>query len=175
MIRKNQLLRLKIISTIFIMILGVLFHFTYEWSNENLLVGTFSSINESTWEHLKLVFFPMLISLIIGYIYIGNKIPNYICAKVQGIISAMLITIVLFYTYTGIIGTNYSIVDISIFFISIALGQYIVYKIIKSKSNCNNLMTSIILLVIYLCFIIFTFFPPYIEMFKDPITGMYGI
>ncbi len=42
MIKKNLILRFEIISTIFIMILGVLLHFTYEWSGKNILVGTFS-------------------------------------------------------------------------------------------------------------------------------------
>lgn len=175
MIKRNLILRFEIISTIFIMILGVILHFTYEWSSKNLLVGTFSTINESTWEHLKLIFFPMLITLLIGYIYIGNKIPNYLCAKVIGIISAIFFTIIFFYTYTGIIGTNFAIVDISSFFISVVLGQYVAYQKMQSKSYCNNLKAIIILLVLYLCFSVFTFFPPHIAIFKDPITDMFGI
>lgn len=175
MIKKNLILRFEIISTIFIMILGVLLHFTYEWFSKNILVGTFSAINESTWEHLKLIFFPMLITLLIGYIYIGNNIPNYLCAKVLGIISAIFFTIIFFYTYTGIIGTNFAIADISSFFIAVALGQYVAYQKMQSKSSCNNLIAIIILLVLYLCFLIFTFFPPHIALFRDPITGVFGI
>ena len=66
MLKKKYVLIFEIVSTIFIMILGTLLHFTYKWSNNNVIVGTFSAINESTWEHLKLIFFPMLIILIIG-------------------------------------------------------------------------------------------------------------
>lgn len=157
------------------MILGTLLHFTYEWSNNNVLVATFSAINESTWEHLKLIFFPMLIALVIGYIYKGKNIPNYLCAKVLGIIVAILFTIIFFYIYTGIIGTNFAIIDISSFFIAVVLGQYVAYQKMQSKSYCNNLIAIIILLVLYLCFLIFTFFPPHIALFRDPITGMFGI
>lgn len=175
MLKKNHILIFEIVSTIFIMILGTLLHFTYEWSNNNVLVGTFSAINESTWEHLKLIFFPMLITLVIGYIYIGKNIPNYLCAKVLGIIVAILFTIIFFYTYTGIIGTNFAIIDISSFFIAVVLGQYVAYQKMQSKSSCNNLIAIIILLVLYLCFLIFTFFPPHIALFRDPITGIFGI
>lgn len=175
MLKKNNILILEIISTIFIMISGVLLHFTFEWSNKNALIGTFSPINESIWEHLKLLFFPMLITTIIVYFYAGKNISNYLCAKVQGIILAISFTIVFFYTYTGIIGTNFAIIDISSFFIAVALGQYVSYKKMQSASSCNNLIAIIILLVLYLCFLNFTFYPPHIGLFKDPITGMFGI
>ena len=64
---RNKILIFQIVSTIFIIILGTILHFTFKWSNKNPLVGSFSAVNESTWEHLKLLFFPMLITTIIGY------------------------------------------------------------------------------------------------------------
>ncbi|MBO5478897.1 MAG: hypothetical protein J6A04_04215 [Clostridia bacterium] len=175
MLKKSPILIFEIISTIFIMILGVLLHFTFEWSNNNALVGTFSPVNESIWEHLKLLFFPMLITMIVGYFYKGKNISNYLCAKVLGIMLAIFFTIIFFYTYTGIIGTNFAIVDIASFFIAVVLGQYVAYQKMQSKFFCNHLTVIIILLVVYLCFWIFTFFPPHIGLFKDPITGMFGI
>ena len=175
MLKKNSILILEIISTIFIIISGILLHFTFEWSNNNPLVATFSPVNESVWEHLKLLFFPMLITTIIVYFYEGKKISNYVCAKVLGIILSILFTIAFFYTYTGIIGTNYAIIDISSFFIAVVLGQYISYKKMQSTFYCNNKIAIIILLVLYLCFLIFTFFPPHIALFYDLITGIFGI
>ena len=89
MIDKNTILTFQILSTIFIIVLGTILHYTFNWSNKNPLVGTFSAVNESTWEHLKLLFFPMLITIIVGYFYIGKDIPNFICAKTVGIVVAM--------------------------------------------------------------------------------------
>ena len=175
MLKKTSILKLEIISTIFVMILGVLLHFTFEWSNNNVLVSTFSPVNESTWEHLKLVFFPMLITTIFIYFYEGKNISNYLCAKVQGIILAMMFIIIFFYTYTGIIGTNFAIVDIGSFFIAVALGQYVAYQKMKLAVSCNKIVPVIVLLVLCLFFWIFTFFTPNIGLFKDPITGMFGI
>lgn len=175
MLKKNSILKFEIISTIFIIILGILLHFTFKWSNNNVLVGTFSPVNESVWEHLKLLFFPMLISTIILYFYARKNISNYLCAKVLGIILAIFFTIIFFYTYTGIIGTNFAIIDIGSFFVAVILGQYVAYQKMQSKFSCNNVMPIIVLLVLYLSFLIFTFFPPHIGLFKDPITGMFGI
>lgn len=172
---KNLILKFEILSGIFVMILGTLLHFTYEWSNNNTFVGIFSAINESTWEHLKLLFFPMLISTIIGYFYLNKQFSNFLCARLLGIITALLFTIIFFYTYTGIIGTNFAFIDISIFFIAVILGEYISYKFLTSNFYCNRLIPIFILSILLISFIFFTFYPPKINLFKDPITNQYGI
>ena len=52
--KKNKILRFPIFSGIFVMILGTLLHFTFEWSRNSSFVASFSAVNESTWEQLKL-------------------------------------------------------------------------------------------------------------------------
>jgi len=175
MSHKKSILIFQIASAIFAMILGTLLHFTYEWSGENLFVASFSAVNESTWEHLKILFFPMLITTIIGCFYFGNNIPNFLCAKTIGIITALLFTTSFFYTYTGILGTNLAILNIVSFFIAIIIGEYAAYKIMRSYFSCNKKIAVISLIVLLLCFIIFTYFSPQIGLFKDPLTGEYGI
>ena len=66
---QNKVLKFQIFSAIFGIVLGTLLHFAFEWSNKSNLIAAFSSVNESTWEHLKLAFFPMLISTIIRIFY----------------------------------------------------------------------------------------------------------
>ncbi len=165
----------QIFSIIFTLILGSLLHFTYKLSGGNPIIATFSSINESTWEHLKLLFFPMLLTIIIGCFYFGKEIPNFLCSKTIGIIVAMAFTVVFFYTYTGILGRNIAFIDISSFFIATILGEFLSYLLIINKFKCNKLISLIILITIFLFFIVFTFSTPKIGLFKDPITGGYGI
>lgn len=50
-----------IIGIIFVMLTGTLSHFLYDWSGQNPVVGLFTPVNESIWEHMKLLFFPMLL------------------------------------------------------------------------------------------------------------------
>lgn len=171
---KNQskIFKFKFFSIIFVFILGTLLHFTFEWSNQNAIIGSFSAINESTWEHLKLLFFPMLITTIIGYFYLGKITPSFLCARVFSIISSIIFTIVFFYTYTGILGTNIPILNITTFYIATLIGEYISYKIMLSDFYCNNKTSLIVLCLLFLSFIIFTYFPPKIGLFEDPLTSI---
>ena len=175
---KKKIIRFQIFSVIFTWILGTILHFLYEWSGDNKIIAAFSAVNESTWEHLKLVFFPMLVTTIIGFFVIGKDNNKFWCAKTLGIILAMSFIVVFFYTYTGIIGTNFAILDIGSFFVAVILGEYVAYKIMTNeeyKLKCNKRIAVIGLICILLCFIIFTYLPPHIGLFKDPISNGYGI
>ncbi len=175
---KKKILRFQIFSVIFTWILGTILHFLYEWSGDNKIIASFSAVNESTWEHLKLVFFPMLITTIVGFLAIGKDNKKFWCAKTIGIILAMSFIIVFFYTYTGIIGTNFAILDIGSFFVAVILGEYVAHKIMTNdeyKQKCNKRIAVIGLICILLCFIIFTYLQPHIGLFKDPISNGYEI
>lgn len=175
---KKKIIRFQIFSVIFTWILGTILHFLYEWSGDNKIIASFSAVNESTWEHLKLVFFPMLITTIVGFLAIGKDNKKFWCAKTIGIILAMSFIIVFFYTYTGIIGTNFAILDIGSFFVAVILGEYVAYKIMTNdeyKLKCNKRIAVIGLICILLCFIIFTYLQPHIGLFKDPISNGYEI
>ena len=172
---KKQIRNYQIFSIIFTFILGTLLHFTYNLLGKNLFVGIFSSVNESTWEHLKLLYFPMLLTTIIGYFYLDKKVPNFICSKTVGIIIALLFTVIFFYTYTGVLGKNIAIIDIASFFIATILGEFIAYVLIINNFKCNNKKALAVLIILFICFVIFNYFTPNIGLFKDPLTGKYGI
>ena len=175
MMSKTKIRNYQIFSIIFTFILGTLLHFTYDLSGQNAFVGLFSAVNESTWEHLKLLFFPMLLTTIIGYFYLDKKVKNFICSKTIGIIISMLFTVIFFYTYTGILGKNIAIIDIASFFIATILGEFITYILIINNFKCNNKTAIIVLVILLICFIVFTFYAPKIGLFKDPITNKFGI
>lgn len=166
----------QIITVIICLILGTLLHFTYEWSGENLIVALFSAVNESTWEHLKLTFYPMLLIGLIGYFITGKRSRNYWMAQALGILAAITFITTFFYTYTGIIGANFALLDIGSFVVAILLGEYVTYKLLTSPKTYNSEFISIIFLIaVLLSFILYTFDPPKIALFKDPINGSFGI
>lgn len=174
---KKEVLKFQIFSIIFVSILGTLLHFAYEWLGDNKIIAAFSAVNESTWEHLKLLFFPMLITTIIGYFSIGKNISNFLCAKTVGIITAILFVIIFFYTYTGVIGTNFAVLDIGSFFIAVILGEYVAYKIMISDNNkfkCNKNLSITVLIILFIAFVVFTYYTPRIGLFKDPVTEGYA-
>lgn len=172
---KISIKNFQIFSAIFVMILGTLLHFTYEWSGGNLFIAAFSAVNESTWEHLKLLFYPMLLTTIIGYFYFSKTKHNFLCANTIGILTAVSFTTVFFYTYTGIIGTNFAFLDIGSFFIAVIFGEFVIYKLLLSNFSCNKKTAFIVLLVLLLCFILFTYATPEIGLFRDPVSNEFGI
>lgn len=174
----EKLAKAQIIVTIISIILGTLLHFLYEWTGENIIIASFSAVNESVWEHLKLVFFPMLLAGIIEYFFVNKIANNYIEAKCIGVFSAICFVVVTFFTYTGIVGTNFFILDILIFIISIIIGEYIAYKLMKRKNESNQktrLLSIIILGFLLICFVVCTYLTPRVNLFRDPVTGNYGI
>lgn len=177
-IKKDKFIKAQIIVIFFSLILGTLLHFTYEWSGRNLFVASFSAVNESVWEHLKLAFFPMLIATIIEYFFVKDKVNNYVEAKTIGIFTAISFIVVLFFTYSGIIGTSVIVIDILIFIASIILGEYVAYKLMKREDESTyitEILSIIILVFLLICFIVFTYLPPEVNLFRDVMKGVYGI
>lgn len=167
-------LKFIIFSTLFEIVLGTLLHFTYNWSNNNLLVGAFSAVNESTWEHLKLAFFPMLISTLIGLKYFKNE-PKFLCARVIAILVSITFITIFFYTYNGAIGLSSALTNILSFIFAIVLGELFFYITLEHNFYCNETIAKFILVALILMFVLFTYCPPTIPLFKDPLSNTYGM
>ena len=161
---------------VLIISLGTLLHFTFEWSGFQPIVGVFSAVNESVWEHLKIAFMPSILFAIIEYRFLYKRTNNFFFAKALGIYSIMVIIPVIFYAYTIFIEHNLTI-DIISFMFAIIVGQLVSFKMLTFKQQPKNLrLISIIALIILgLAFIVFTFYPPQIPLFQDPVSGEYGI
>ena len=155
---------------------GTLLHFLYDWTNENTAVALISAVNESTWEHMKILYFPMLIFSIIQYRYFKNN-DCYWWVKLTGIITGLIAIPIMFYTYNGAIGKSPDWLNITFFFIAALAGsftEYILFR--KAKITLKSkLLPFFLILSIGAMFIYFTFDPPVLPLFKDPLTGRYGI
>ena len=174
---KNQLYLWQFIGFIFTGIVGTFLHFIYKWSNQNVIIAPISAVNESIWEHMKLLFFPMFFFAFVESIILEEQYDNYWCSKLVGIVSGLILIPVLYYTYTGMFGVSLDWVNIIIFFISAAV-TYILETRLLSQENiwCISQRDSLMILyLISLAFMVFTFMPPHIPLFQDPITGGFGI
>ena len=155
---------------------GTILHFLYEWLDEALWIAPFSGINESTWEHMKLLFWPMFLFAIAQSFFFRSR-KDFWCIKAKGILLGLVLIPLLFYLYNGIIGKSPDFINIIIFFIAAAITfLYETRQFHKEKTVCRSEKSAFALLcVISLMFIVFTFATPEIEIFKDPMTGSYGI
>lgn len=156
---------------LFTIIAGTLFHFLYQWCNKNGLVALFTPVSESTWEHLKLLFFPVLFYSIPQYWLYGKNYNNFFTAKIVGVISGMLTITALFYTYTGIIGRNYLFMDILTFILGAAVSYLISGYLIFKKPDFRFPVFVCILFLGLILFLFFflTFQPPKIPLFISPV------
>ena len=155
---------------------GTLLHYLYEWMGEAIWVAPFSGVNESTWEHMKLLFFPMLFFAVVQSFFFRDR-EDFWCVKLRGILLGLALIPVLFYTYNGVIGPSPDYINIAIFFVSAAIAFIFETRRFNSESTvCRHPRIAIgVLCVIALLFVIFTFATPEIGIFKDPLTGTYGI
>lgn len=167
----------EIIGFFIVSILGIVFHFIFEWTSNSRIVAIIAPVNESIFEHLKVSFYPFVIWGIIRWFIDGKDEPNYLSANIYGVLTGMIFIIVSYYTYSGIIGNHFFIIDMIIYGCSIILALIITKNLIDSPRFDDNLrvISWIILFIIVLVFVIFTFNPPHINLFKDPSTGNYGI
>ncbi len=155
---------------ILVSILGTLGHFIYQWSGENPFIGLFFSTNESTWEHMKLFFFPMII-----YSYFMNKslkpqYPSVTSALFFGVFSGTVLIPIIFYTYSGILGFNLTFLDISTFYVSVIIAFISVYNLTLSQrvEKYRTLLLTL-LVIFFLAFLVFTMFPPNLGIFISPV------
>lgn len=178
--KQEELKKFKILSVVgffVISIIGTLLHFTFELSQGNLIVATFSAVNESVWEHLKIAVMPTFLWTICELFILKYRPDNLWTALLLKIVTIMLSIVVLFYISVLVLGTHNQIVSIVIFYISILLGQIIGNYILNyNKVNVNiEEIAKYLVLTIFLLFIFFTFLPPKANIFKDEITQTYGV
>lgn len=173
---KKEIILKQIIGFVFTGVFGVLLHFAYDWSGKNGIVAIFSGVNESTFEHMKLLFFPMLAFAFFEKRWIKREMPNFYCIKLRGILLGLILIPVIFYTANGVVGKTPDWFNILIFFISAAIVFIYETKLFQRNKPCRYPKAAkLVLLVLALAFAIFTFFPPPINLFRDPLTKLYGI
>lgn len=157
-------------------LLGTILHFLYDWTGKSLWIAPFSGVNESTWEHMKLLFWPMFLYAIVQNRYfMGYK--AFWCIKLRGMLLGLALIPIMFYTYNGVIGKSPDWINIAIFFISAAAVYIYETRTFKFDNiYCASPKWAFAMLCLLgALFILFTFAPPKIEIFKDPLTNSYGI
>jgi hypothetical protein len=174
---KHPTLKWELIGIAVIFLLGSALHFTFEWSGEWTPVGVIAAVNESVFEHLKLTFWPTILYAAIACKLLRKGTNNFIVAKTAALYIMPLTIIVLFYAYTTLTGIENVFIDIFIFFLAVACGQLISYRILLMEPlpEWLKLFSLAFLVILALIYGLFTFYPPHVPFFMDSVTGTYGI
>lgn len=169
-----------LISSLILFAVGTLFHFLFDILGENFIIGLFVPVNESVWEHCKMVVLPIILWWALYYKYIKktNSINSdkWFTAMLISLVVAIITIPFLFYFYTGAFGVELVVVDIIILFLAILCGQSLACHYYKHTSKClNKYVAFAIALFIVIIFIIFTVYTPKLPIFMDSLTQTYGI
>ena len=182
---KKRLIKWEIGSFIWVAMAGSAFHFSFELSEFWTPLAFFSSVNESTWEHLKMYFWPGLIYALVQYTYARDIANNYWYAKLASLVMTPVGICLSFYGYLAIsiplYGTGFFRMDLLTMVIGLGLGSLVSYNImIKQpliKPTKNIVLTGY--LTMLAMFSTFTYYPPKFFLFENyygyEYSGEYGI
>ncbi len=170
---------INIVMTLVTIGLGVFWHFLFDLSGENRFIGLFTPVNESVWEHLKILFFPFIVTMIIEYFIYGKRAYNFYTSKLFGLTVGLLSVITNYYTATGAFGINNMLTNIGIYVLSVILAYALSYmRMLKTPKMAGGAWESsaIFIMGIYFAlFLIFTYYPLHIPLFRDPSNMNYSI
>lgn len=165
-----QLVRHRELPYILItIIIGISAHFMYEFSGYNPVTALIAPVNESVWEHLKLLFFPFLLASVTEYFLRRPAPAAFFAARFAGVWTGMLAIIFLYYGYSGILGKNYAPVDILLFFTGIITAYCVSSKYGKKLRRRESITIFLYWTFTVLLFFIFTCFPPELPLFLPPV------
>ena len=166
----KKLRRWEFFGWIGVGLLGPWLHFAYDWSGGNRIIAAFSAVNESIWEHMKILFWPLLLLAAAELPVFVKHYRNFLAIKATAIISALALIPVLYYTYAGIWGQTLAAVDIAIYYIA-AAASGVITCVFAGKGKLvgpwKQALAGILLAVLAALFIWFTYDPPAIGIFRE--------
>ena len=171
-----NLKKLKIINVVIFFALSFLWHFVYDLI-PNFVTAIFFPVNESIWEHMKIIFgviiFGSLISLILMQkfkIKYNNFYVEIIIKAILGVIFYLAIFIPLY----NIFGEN-MFISITLMLITYIVMEFIGYKILLLDELEIKILPIILIVLCYILFALLTFYPPHYSIFFDETKLIYGI
>lgn len=169
--------KIKILNIFILFILSFPLHFLYDIF-PNKLISVISPVNESLWEHMKILYTSHIITSIIEYYIIkrNNIKVNNFKSNVFLTSTLSIIIYLLIYIPINIFIKENLIISITIMLITYIITQYISYKIITKKKEYYKLnkISIPLIIIIYIIFTILTYIPPKLEIFYDTLNKKYG-
>lgn len=174
----NKFRNLELTGFFFTFIVGILFHFLYEFTEKNVVGILFGSINGSIWEYSKVF---ALSYCIWGFIELALSVPyfrQFIVAKIFALYLQGILIILTLWLYTTLSQKTADFQQIlMVVFLSSAIACYTAYRITISEKDIRYLFVLALsfLFVFFIVFFCFSVVPPHTAIFQDPLTQLYGI
>lgn len=164
-----------------VILIGTLLHFAFGWSGRNPLVGIVAPVNESVWEHLKMVFWPSAAYTVLALVTVQGLAPNFLAAKAVGVYTMAAVMLGLYFltvVTTGEIGAVARlVVDGLTFVVAVVVGQLVTFALLGPAPDGFDATTAGIAAFAVGAAVLglTTFFPPRRPLFRDQQDGTFGI
>ena len=172
-----NLKKIKIIAVIGIFLLSFISHFAYELF-PNIIFSFIFPVNESIWEHMKIIFTSTLIYGIIDYLLLKKYKIKYNNFPFQLYFTSLIgipIYLVIYLPLYKLLGEN-MVISISLLLLVYIITQIVSYNILKEKElKSLNIIAIPVILLSYLGFIYLTYNPPHTYIFYDTKENKYSI
>lgn len=169
--------KLKFITFFITLCLTFLCHFMYDWF-PNTLTSIFFPVNESIWEHMKMLFTTILIGGLIEYIIIKKqnlKFNNILLILFFKSLVSIPIFLLFYLPLYYIFGEN-MVISITIMTIVLILIEIFSFYLLHINEIKYQGVISIVLIILsYIIFSLLTYYPPKTELFYDKTKNKYGI
>lgn len=175
---RKTLFRWELAGFLFVGAAGTLLHFVYDWSGRALFAAAFSAVNESTWEHMKLLFVPFFFFTMAQFLVFADPLRDFLAAKAAGLCVGLVTIPVVFYTLTGAFGETPDWVNIAIFFLADALTFLTSHALLRwggLRGGAWQLAGFVLIWLLAFAFVFLTFRAPHLPLWRDPASGLYGL
>ncbi|MCX7774236.1 MAG: DUF6512 family protein [Clostridia bacterium] len=159
------------LSTVWIFLLASLLHFGYSLTGFYPL-SFICAVNESTWEHIKIIFFGALFTDVFLYFKYFKGNANFIAGLAPSLASIMVSVPMMFYGYMGVIGRDVFILDLIIAYLAGFFAQRILLRFTCGGKDFSSWKTASALAVVIMIFMffLFTWYPPNLPLFQPPVV-----
>lgn len=174
---RTQLAIAEMLGVTLIVPLGSCLHFVFEWSGNSLAVAVIGAVNESTWEHLKLAYWPSIAWTMLEFAWLRSTVENLAWAKAVGVATSLLCIVLGAFAIDRLLDSPVLAVHICLFAGSVSIGQAVSWSLLRygRRRPGTRLCGIFSLVVLAIAFGVFTFRPPKLPLWRDPTTGTYGI
>jgi Family of unknown function (DUF6512) len=160
-------------GALFILVVGTLWHFVYQWSGDNPLLGWVAPVNESVWEHVKLVAIPSLIWNGLA----ASRLPHRNRLAWAAFLEACTgpaVIVTGYYVYSSLLGRGWFVMDIALFVAAVAAGRLVNHRVRQGSRRVPGTLPALVLIAALLAaFAAVTVWPPELPVFQEPPPDFY--
>lgn len=152
----------EIAEAIFVACLGTLWHFVYEWSGKNFLVGLVAPVNESVFEHFKLLIVPVFLFTLLEYKCLAGLRGCLFWRKWKSMMAGISFIVAFYYCYKGILQREVAWLDIASFYGAAILNSLLAYRLLKKpcEGKGKEILGCLAWTVTIVLMILGTLYPP---------------